>query len=118
MAVGNFWFVGVLVVLVVLLFSFAISTQIKKAVGNREESIYGLRHWFMGVLVVRPCCSPKASCAVVSDHDQIPVARFSPPARAGAAARKRLICRSDHRNASICSASVREERSVNISAEK
>ena len=50
---------------------------------------------------------PKASCAVASDHDKIPVARFSPPARAGTTARQRLICRSDHRNTSICSASVR-----------
>jgi hypothetical protein len=61
---------------------------------------------------------PKASCAVDSDHDQIPVARFSPPARAGITSRKRRICRSDHRKASICSTSVRAERFAYISVEK
>ena len=71
----------------------------------------------------RPRCGsrahkPKASCAVVYDYDQIPVARFARPARAGATARQRRICRSDHRNASICSTSVHAERSVNVSVEK
>ena len=61
---------------------------------------------------------PKASYAVVSDHDQIPVARFSPPARAGGTSRKPHICRSDHRNASICSTSVRAERSADVSVKK
>ena len=60
---------------------------------------------------------PKASCAVVSDRDQIPVARFSQSARAGTTVRNRIACRSDHRNASICSTRVGAERSANISVE-